>query len=301
MNPELQLQPPPPSPSDPPGALFLVLGYLRLRELLSFQRVCRSLRDAVAGDPLLWRRISVDRPLGARLHDEALLRMASRSGGMLASLALLDCPRITDGALLRIARDNPGLTQLYVPGCTSLTVDGVVRVVRWLAEHKGNLERLQIYGVRNIRREHLDILNSFLQKTDEQRVPQPFFYGSWQSLPYDGEGRPIDVDVCPKCRNIALVFDCTREDCRTMKNRWTECKGCFFCIARCEDCGACINYEEVGEETACSHLLCLDCWLQLPKCNMCNRPYCNRHGQERFATTAGSSIGFICEECVLIP
>jgi hypothetical protein len=28
--------------------------------------------------------------------------------------------------------------------------------------------------------------------------------------------RAIDVDVYPMCRNVRLVFDCTRDDCRSV-------------------------------------------------------------------------------------
>ncbi|GJN03561.1 hypothetical protein PR202_ga21017 [Eleusine coracana subsp. coracana] len=54
---------------EPHAALFLALGYMRLRELLSCGRVCRRLRDAVAGDPLLWRRFAVEPPLSHRITE----------------------------------------------------------------------------------------------------------------------------------------------------------------------------------------------------------------------------------------
>lgn len=278
----------------PHGALFLVLGYLQLPDLLCFQRVCRSIRVAVEGDGLLWRRIAVKPPLSGKLTDEALLRMASRAEGKVRSLGLFDCPGITDDGLMRVVTHNPGITELYVPGCTNLTVDGVVRAVKWLTENKGTLERLRLRGLCNIRKVHLDILNSLVSKQNQEQVPQQSFYGDWHSLPLDSDdGRPIDVEICPKCTNIRLVFDCTRENCRTMKERWSECRGCFFCIARCEDCGGCID-DYLGEETVCSHLLCLECWLRLPKCNLCNRPYC--YGHEK-GSSASNSAGFVCEHC----
>ncbi|CAA6659387.1 unnamed protein product [Spirodela intermedia] len=81
------------------GALFLVLGYLRLPELLCAQRACRSFRDAVAGDSLLWRDVRVEPPLSGKLTDDGLLEVTSRSGGRLRSLTLVDCWRVTDAAL----------------------------------------------------------------------------------------------------------------------------------------------------------------------------------------------------------
>lgn len=83
--------------------------------------------------------------------------------------------------------------------------------------------------------------------------------------------------------------------CRAMRDRWSECRGCFFCIARCEDCGGCIDSEYLGEETVCSHLLCLECWLRLPKCNLCNRPYCYGHEEGSFASNFAA--GFVCGIC----
>ena len=97
----------------------------------------------------------------------------------------------------------------------NLTADGVVRAVKRLTEHKVNLEHLRIRGLSNIRREHLDILNSLVCKSNPEQIPQQSFYGNWNSLPPNcDDGRPIDVDICPKCMNIRLVFDCTRENCR---------------------------------------------------------------------------------------
>lgn len=85
-------------------------------------------------------------------------------------------------------------------------------------------------------------------------------------------------------------------DYRSGKSQWRECRGCFFCIARCEDCGGCFDFSELSEETICSHLLCQTCWLRLPKCNICNRPYCNRHSN----ILEGSSkfLGFLCGQCM---
>lgn len=81
-----------------------------------------------------------------------------------------------------------------------------------------------------------------------------------------------------------------------MKSQWTECRGCFFCIARCEDCGGCLDFDELGEETVCSHLLCVKCWLDLPKCNICNRPYCKGHSN--FLEGSSKFLGFVCEQCM---
>ncbi|KAK1288173.1 F-box protein SKIP14 [Acorus calamus] len=327
--------PPRPEPSEPHGALHLVLAYLPLPDLIAFHRVCTQFRDAVAGDPLLWRDVSVEPPLSGRLTDEALLEITSRADGRLRSLALVGCPRVSDAGILRVARLNRGISKgqcddeqllwmalvgqigwvagpemqgmgvtgrkdidfydLCVPGCTYLTANGIVRVVKELTERNNNLKHLKVHGISNMTKGHLEVLKSRITPNLPQEHDQstPFTYAYWRSLPSNSDGiHPIDIDICPKCRNTGLVFECTRESCQSMRGRWTECKACYFCIARCEDCGGCIDFDEPGEETACSHLLCLDCWLRLPKCNLCNRPYCERH--EHFH----GSDGFICEQCL---
>jgi len=77
-----------------------------------------------------------------------------------------------------------------------------------------------------------------------------------------------------------------------------QCRGCFFCVARCETCGGCIDLEELGETgLACSDFLCMDCWLKLPKCSTCNRPYCERHSDLK--EKLSSSGQFTCQECTV--
>ncbi|XP_008809419.2 F-box protein SKIP28 [Phoenix dactylifera] len=280
----------------PHGALFLVLGYLRLPELLAFQRVCRLFRDVIDGDSLLWQHIAVEPPLSGKLTDDALLKVTAKAEGKLKSLALLDCWKITDAGLLQVADRNPGVTKLYVPGCVYLSVDGVMKVVKRLFERGGNLKHLQLRGICNITKEHLDVLNSLLCKNNPRQISQPSFYSYWRIVSFNSDdGRPVDVDMCPKCKNVNLVFDCTRENCRMMKSRWRECRGCFFCIARCEECGGCIDFEESGEKAICLHLLCLQCWLRRPKCNMCNLPYCKWHAN--LFGSSSMSAGFICDQC----
>lgn len=57
-------------------ALHLVLAYLPLMELLTMTEVCKSLREAVNNDVLLWRDLVVDRPLTFRITNEILLKIA---------------------------------------------------------------------------------------------------------------------------------------------------------------------------------------------------------------------------------
>ncbi|XP_014756515.1 F-box protein SKIP28 isoform X3 [Brachypodium distachyon] len=140
---------PAPAPGEPHAALFLALGYMRLPDLLACWRVCRLLGEAVAGDPLLWRRVTVEPPLSKRLTDDALLKLTARAEGTLRSLHLLGCSLVSDAGLLRVVERNPSVTELYVPKCTGLTGDGVVKIVQLLDEQNGNTNRLRLHGKRS--------------------------------------------------------------------------------------------------------------------------------------------------------
>lgn len=100
------------SGGSPHEALFLVLAYLPLFELLAFSEVCRSLKDAVKKDILPWLNITVERPLNLRLSDEILMKIASKADGRLRALALLNCTRITDDGLQRVIDKNPFINKV---------------------------------------------------------------------------------------------------------------------------------------------------------------------------------------------
>lgn len=96
----------------PHEALFLVLSYLPLFELLSMRAVCVSLRDAVEHDVLPWLHIVVDRRLSSRLSDYTLGRIARKAGGRLRTLALINCFKISDSGLHEVVEKNPLLTKV---------------------------------------------------------------------------------------------------------------------------------------------------------------------------------------------
>lgn len=97
----------------PHEALFLVLSYLPLFELLSMRAVCVSLRDAVEHDVLPWLHILVDRRLSSRLSDYTLGRIARKAGGRLRTLALINCFKISDSGLHEVVEKNPLLTKVF--------------------------------------------------------------------------------------------------------------------------------------------------------------------------------------------
>lgn len=282
----------------PPGeALSLVLPYLPLLELLAMARVCSSLREAVNDDVLLWLDLVVERPLNLRITDEILLKITSMTDGRLRTLALVNCEKITDDGLLRVVEKNPLIEKLYVPSCTGLSPQGVLQAVATLSSHNHHFKSLKINGLYNINKEHLEALDSFLQVIPSQNKQHPILFHGHQSLSALREtNRPLDVELCPKCNEVRLVFDCPREACKRKKeNPLIECRGCYFCIPRCEECGVCVEIEEMGE-VICGDFLCSDCWLKSPKCDYCNKPYCSRHADQ--GCTHEESSGFVCGICV---
>ncbi|PSR91051.1 F-box protein [Actinidia chinensis var. chinensis] len=282
--------------SGPPHeALFLAIAYLPLFELLAVSEVCRSLRHAVNTDIIPWLDIIVKKPLNLRVSDEILMKIASKANGRLRSLALINCAKITDDGLLLVLEQNPLISKLYVPACTGLTPDGVVRAVKTLTRPDNNAITLKINGIYNIKKEHLDTLHSILGTTlrqQEHPTQHGNFYHKYKNFTTfkhkeSDPGLPIDIDICLKCDQARMVFDCPRRNC--------ECRGCYYCIPRCVECGRCVECEELGD-TVCADTLCLDCWIRLPKCNFCNRTYCNQHANEQQCNLPGS-LGFVCDAC----
>jgi hypothetical protein len=83
---------------------------------------------------------------------------------------------------------------------------------------------------------------------------------------------------------------------RKVKHSLLRCRGCYFCITRCEKCGGCISPEDRTEaDLACSDFMCLDCWLTHAKCSSCNRPYCERH--ENLMVPLSMPGQFSCQRC----
>lgn len=98
----------------PHDALFYALGHLGVKDLLSVERVCKSLRDAVQNDPLLWRNIQIDRPLNDKISDDSLLNLTRRAQGCLQCLSLVECRKITDRGLKGVLETNPRLTKVCI-------------------------------------------------------------------------------------------------------------------------------------------------------------------------------------------
>lgn len=289
-------------PEPPHEAMFLVLAYLPLFELLSMGQVCKPIKQALDNDILPWLNLLVENPLNSRVSDNILMEITSKANGRLKTLGLIDCVKITDDGLQAVIANNPLINKLYIPGCTCLTPEGVIKAVEILSDHSHRPICLKINGIYNINKEHLEMLRSLIQVNQTHRKQLCNFYHNkhkhYSTFRQEHEINPaIDVDICPKCSEVRMVFDCPQQTCmRNREKQLTECRGCHLCIPRCEVCGKCVDAEgQDDSEAACADILCTECWLQLPKCNFCNKPYCNQHAQ-RQCSLPGLS-GFVCDVC----
>ncbi|KAJ4959701.1 hypothetical protein NE237_019611 [Protea cynaroides] len=252
----------------PHEALLFALSYLRVKDLLSAERVCRTLRSAVQNDVLLWKNIHIDQPLSERITDDLLVRLCSRAQGNLQSLSLVDCTRITDDGLKRILETNPRLKKLSVPGCTRLSVQGIVSNLKvFKSSGAPGIKNLRIGGLYGVTNEHFEELKLLLgsENCQQPKSHNPRFYHSGHLSHSCDDDRAIDIEMCPRCQNLRLVYDCPADSCQGKQSDSQLCRACTLCIARCVQCGRCINDSEY-EETFCLDLLCSSCWKQLLNC-----------------------------------
>uniref|UniRef100_A0A1J3H7R8 F-box protein SKIP14 n=1 Tax=Noccaea caerulescens TaxID=107243 RepID=A0A1J3H7R8_NOCCA len=252
-------------------AFGFCLYHLGVKDLLSVSMVCKSLHTTVCDDSLLWKHIHICQPLSEKITDEALLHMTERAQGTMQCLRLVDCSRITDDCLKRVLEHNPQVVKLGVPGCTRITIDGVLSVLRDLkSAGKLQVKHLEIGGLFGVTKEHYDELFDLLEiegnVVSQSVQAKPRFYHRGEScVSCDcDDDRVLDIEMCPKCQNSRLVYDCPAEDCKGKKQGSEECRACSLCIQRCFQCGRCINDSEY-EETFCLEFLCSDCSKPSPK------------------------------------
>ncbi|KAJ8563117.1 hypothetical protein K7X08_031569 [Anisodus acutangulus] len=249
----------------PHEALSFALSYLGVKDLLTVESVCRSLQLTVKNDPLLWRSIHIEQPL-TEISDDVLLQLTSRAQGNLQCLSLLECCRITDDGLKRVLDSNPCLTKLFVPACTRLSIQGIVNMLKSFNCQRGvmGIKHLRIGGIYGATHEHVEELK-FLLGADSQTQPnvyKPHFFSRRNIYRLSDDSRAIDVQVCPICEKIRLVYDCPAEGCQVKDQATQECRACSLCILRCSECGRCINNNVEYVETFFLELLCSDCFKQ---------------------------------------
>ncbi|KAM1009269.1 hypothetical protein FF1_044735 [Malus domestica] len=261
--------------SAPHDAMFYALRFLGVKDLLSVERVCKSFRNAVRSDPLPWRSIVIDWPLNERITDDVLVKLTSRAQGTLQTLGLVHCVKITDGGLQGVFDSNPRLTKLSVPGCLKISVECILLNIRTL-KSAGNpgIKQLRIGGLSGITDKQFEELK-FLLATDnhiQPRAPKPRFFNGGLSYGSCDDDCPIDIEACPRCQRLSLVYDCPAKSCQGKQPADQKCRACTLCIARCISCGCCLKDCDY-EETFCLDLLCLHCLESLLNCQ-------EKHGEK---------------------
>ncbi|KAH7671028.1 RNI-like protein [Dioscorea alata] len=247
----------------PHDALIYSLAYLGVRDLLSVEMVCRSLRNTVQSDSLLWRCIHIESPLSERMTDDDLFRLTSRAQGNLHYLSLVGCMHITDDGLKRVLETNPRLKKLRIPGCVRLSLEGLINNLKALKSSAmlgiTHLRLGKLFGVTSENYDELKLLLG-VDRLEQSNARKPRFYHHGpHSLAFDDD-RPLDIEMCSLCQKLKLVFDCPSEGCQEKPE---ECRACDICIARCIQCGRCIKNCEY-EETFLLENLCSSCWKETP-------------------------------------
>lgn len=112
---------------------------------------------------------------------------------------------------------NLNFFQLYLQGCTSLTIEGVISAVNLLTKPNHRLKNLAISGIYNVKTEDFQTLCHLLGINQMQmKETKKNYYNIRHKLyAFKQESQPsIDVDICPKCGEIREVFDCPRDSCK---------------------------------------------------------------------------------------
>ncbi|KAG9139565.1 hypothetical protein Leryth_016324 [Lithospermum erythrorhizon] len=247
----------------PHDGLFFALGYLGVKDLLSVSRVCSSLHSAVHTDSLLWTRIHIDQPLNQRITDDLLFQLCSKAQGSLQCLRLVECLKITDDGLRRVVESNAHLTKLCVPGCTKLSIEGIINIVKDVNSRKGaqGIKTLRIGGLYGATFKHFEEV-IFLLGSDnkaQERNCNPLFYSRRNYRWSCDDDRGLDIEICPMCHKPRIVYDCPAKECQEKHKRTQVCRACILCIARCVDCGRCIN-ENAYEENFYMEVQCSYCF-----------------------------------------
>ncbi|XP_047945973.1 F-box protein At3g27290-like [Salvia hispanica] len=249
--------------------IIFVLQYLDfgIKDLLSIERVCRSLRDAVLKDPFLWTSIHIDCPLSFELTNEDLLRLTNRAQGKLCSLSLIACINISNDGLKQVLNRNLELTKLSVAGSIKINGKEVLNMIKvFNSVAMPGIKHLRIGDPNGITSEHLNEYKLLLGAYEEAGDYKPRFYGAAAApgemyLSLDDE-RAIDIEICPICQQVKHVFDCPNDNCQAKIDSTRTCRACIYCIARCVRCGCCLD-NKAYEETFYCDFLCFDCLEEL--------------------------------------
>nr|GEY36953.1 hypothetical protein [Tanacetum cinerariifolium] len=250
---------------EPHEAFVLALSYLGIKDLFTVERVCKSLCNSVRGDSLLWRNLFIDQPLNEKITDDILVKLTNRAEGSLQCLSLIKCPKITDDGLKCVLETNPKLTKLFIPGCTRLSIEGIMNNLKAFNSNTetAGIKQIRMGGFFGITLDDFENLKCLLgiQKSDTS----PRYYHRANLYFQSDDDRAIDVEVCPRCKHLRLVYDCPADGCQPKDKCPDLCRACIICIPRCAECGRCVHNSEY-EETFSLDYLCSDCLKHYPRC-----------------------------------
>lgn len=242
--------------------IVFVLEYLNLgvKDLLSIERVCRSLYVAVQKDPYLWTSIHIDCPLSQKITNEDLLQLTDRAQGKLRCLSLVKCFNINKDGLKQVLERNQKLTKLSVAGSIKLNGQSILHNLKLF-------NSVAIPGIKHLRLgDPIGLTNEQLNEyklllgADEDATPsnyKPRIYRAEEIYLSLDDERAIDIEVCPRCQKVGQVYDCPTENCQ-VKIHSKTCRACTVCIARCLCCGCCLD-DKAYEETFGFDYFCFDC------------------------------------------
>ncbi|KAF5757428.1 putative 4Fe-4S ferredoxin, iron-sulfur binding, leucine-rich repeat domain superfamily [Helianthus annuus] len=188
--------------------------------------------------------------------------------------------RVTDEILMKITSKAMGrLRSLILVNCSKITDDGLQNVV----VNNPGINKLHVPQCTGLTPE--GIIKA-VATVNQHNV-------TLKTLKINGISK-ITKEHLQTLRSLLNADDCSSIDV----GRTSGCQGCKHCVSRCEECGKCVGLDEEDNEVACEDMLCEDCWIKLPKCDYCTKPYCNKHAY-KYCAIPGSS-NFVCEACYYI-
>lgn len=123
------------------------------------------------------------------------------------------------------------------------------------------IKYLRVGGLYGIEQQHYEEMKKLLGIQDNLQFNDcnRHLFRSGKAYLSCHDSLPIDIEVCPRCQKVKLLFDCPAEGCRVKEHSTQLCRACLFCIPRCAHCGQCINNDVEYEETFFLDLVCSDC------------------------------------------
>ena len=159
--------------------------------------------------------------------------------------------------------------QLFIPRCINIKIEGFINCLK-VDQPKAipGIKLLRVAG-RSVTPDQLGELKSLLGIPNhiQPHNHKPYLYHRGYFDSSSEDDRAIDLEICPKCERVRLVYGCTTETCQAQDRSGDCCRACIHCINRCYQCGRCID-NVVHEEDFFFDYFCAD--YCLPKTSNCD-------------------------------